>query len=248
MTALRLAGLLGMGLALSWGNPGQLMAEPLPPGCQADLIASASGLPNGYSVRPGSYCDGSLPYLNRGELQVVSFTLGQVIFSPTQNELLLTRADGGAEQLHITGLDKRAGASYRLDGVVPNSGLHVDLNAAIRPKGIQSADLGFLAWTGSDADRVLTPIEAGAPQNPTIPAILVLRTPNPVIQATMQTCEVGGACDASKPIGDNLPEGSLIEVTLPRAGAVQDLEVKVTALGPGRSISGQVVKIRIPPG
>lgn len=221
-------------------------AQPtsLPSGCVQNLIATAGTLQHGYAVRQG-YCDGTVPINNSAELQVVSYTAGLVQFSPTQPQLVLKSAVPLAGGAQLLGMDKRASGSYRLDGVLPAGGLPVNLQSAVHPKGIAQTDLGLLAWKNQGGDKVFVPLDAGAAAADRAKAVLVLRAPIPVVQAAYEICDEASACTPQKLLAQQAPAGALLSVELPQGPKPRRLSVRVTVLGPGNDLSGQVVQVEV---
>jgi hypothetical protein len=143
--------------------PAPSLAQLLPNGCRQDLVEESSALPNRYQPRlDGLYCDGSVPIRNKGELRLVSLTLGSVAFPESGSRLVIRRpaVETGSE-LYVRAEDKRPGKSYRLDGTIPANGLAVDLDAAIRAKGIDAEHLGLVAWRQAPNGELHLPISAG---------------------------------------------------------------------------------------
>jgi hypothetical protein len=114
-------------------TPDSARAQNLPVGCDSDLIRKSRNLDEPYQVRLGNkYCDGSVPVENRGELRIVSLTLGKIAFTDEDSFLQVDRiATHYAGEVYLRGEDKRAGKSYRLDGSITAEGGTHSLRRAI---------------------------------------------------------------------------------------------------------------------
>jgi len=221
-------------------------AQPLPLGCQSDLVSESKALAYGYTKRSSSYCDGIVPVKNRGELQIVSFTAGPIRFAGAT--LPVRRAIGSSGTLYLVGLDKLGTRSYRLDGTLPADGIAIDLAPVIIPSSLAADDLGLFAWTESGGNREFFPVAANAQADPTATgAELVFRTAVALVQAKAQICEVDGTCGSPTVLGSNILQGSIVSLPIRRNGGVaRTMSVMITALVPGRPQSTITFAVRVP--
>lgn len=223
-------------------------AQRLPLGCDENLLKISTDLEEPYQPRAGNaYCDGSIPIQNRGELRIVSLTLGKIAFTDGDSLLQVDRvATLSAGEVYIRGEDKRAGKSYRLDGSIPVEGLSIDLDASIRRKMIGAADLGLLAWTETAQGRLYLPVWAG-PVHELRDAVLTVRTPSALIQAVIQICDLqSNVCGPEEFVAANLRAGSLMEIPLTLTSSARKVEVKLTTLAPGNRVRGENIKVFLP--
>lgn len=215
--------------------------QDIPQGCIAELITTARSLPQAYSVRT-NYCDGTVPVQNRAELQVVSFSAGNINFSTNQPDLYVKPAIPAYGAVRLLGVDKRSSGSYRLDAVLPPSGLHIDLASAVQPKGISSDFLGLVAWQENNGQKTFIPVQVASSNTSPRDYILQLRTPTPVIQAVYALCD-GEKCGKQQNLGKDLNAGSLLNIALDGESAAHISTIKITVLAPANRTYGQVLRI-----
>ncbi|MEC4593816.1 hypothetical protein VPG91_22640 [Nitrospirillum amazonense] len=235
-----------MAAALSLCLLSEEARSQLPPGCQSGLIQESWALANHYDQRSAYYCDGAFAKPNSGEVELVSFTLGPIVFGETQGALLLSQESAGAETVYVEGLEKKAGGSYRLDGTIPPAGLTIDLSAAIKPKNIRQDDLGLFAWLSRPAGKLFLPVSAGASPQARSQAVLTFRTGGALIEVKYQSCRHGGTCGDEQVVASDVPEYSLITISLPRTGQAQELDLKLTTLSPGNQKGGRMYSLMVP--
>lgn len=216
-----------------------------PAACDGKMLEQSRKLDFAYAVRAGGYCDGTVAFDHSTELRLVSYTFGPVRFAPEQSFLKLQRAAPAAEPLKIVGVDKRPDGSYRLDAMLPAGGLDLDLRLAIHPKHLMAEQLGFLAWSYRNGRPIYLPVVAGVPETADAP-ILVFRTPMSVVQSAYEICIEGRDCSPQQEWASNLAEGSRLELKLSKGPAERNAQVKITVLGPGGRVLGQVVDVVIP--
>lgn len=221
----------------------QVAAQPT--ACDKDVLAASQKLDFPYAIRPGGYCDGTVAFDHSAALQLVSYTIGPVRFTPQQQRLKLQGAAVAAAPLRVVGVDTRPGGSYRFDAMLPPSGLDFDLKPAIHPKGIKAEHLGFVAWSNRDGRPVYSPVVAGAPESADAPQ-LVLRAPTAIVQAAYELCVQGLPCGAQQAWAKDLEAGSRLELKLPKGPPAQQVAIKVTVLGPGGKVMGDVLHLFIP--
>ena len=132
------------------------LGSEIPDACAADIVRAArdTNVFSGYAPRAANYCDGVAPALHGGTVSLRSATLGPVLFDA---DIMLVHVNSG-EAYAVRGWDLNKKTSYRLDGVLSDSRLAVDVNAAIRPLELSAADVGLYAWRDSGTRRIYTPI------------------------------------------------------------------------------------------
>ncbi|USX26052.1 hypothetical protein NHH73_26385 [Oxalobacteraceae bacterium OTU3CINTB1] len=221
-------------------------AAEIPAGCSATLLEESRALKeiSPYSVR-GTYCDGTVGILNSGELLVVSYTVGDIQFRADQLRLDIFSRSNDKSPVHLIGIDKREGGSYRLDGVLGTTGLTVALTAAIHPKKIDEKALGLMGWRTVDNQRVYVPVattRSGLDET----AHLSLRTPAAIIQADYQICDATAKCAEQRTFARNQTAGTLISLLIPKKSGGGTYTVKLTILGPANRLFGQVFLIEPP--
>lgn len=233
-------------LLLALGTLAHVQVAAQPAGCDGKMLAASQKLDFPYAVRPGGYCDGTVAFDNAAALQLVSYTLGPVRFAPQQSRMKLqiaVLAEG--EPLKVVGVDKRPGGSYRFDAMLRASGLEFDLMPAIHPKGLEAEHLGFVAWRNRNGEPIYIPVVAGAPQAGDAP-LLVMRAPAAVVQAAYEICVEGQACSLQQAWAKDLEAGSRLELKLPRSSSMRYAAIKITVLGPGGKVIGDVLHLLIP--
>jgi hypothetical protein len=226
------------------------LAQSLPTGCSKHLIEISADLDHRYQLRSGGrYCDGTVPVKNAGRLEVVSFTLGPIVFPASGSVLLVRRLPVGNDgSLLLTGGDKRPQTSYRLDGNMTGGEFSIDLDAAIRPKGIGAEQFGLFASRQTATGLTYIPVSAGTAPERADAALLVLRASTALVQAARQVCTGNGGCGPMEPIPGsvNLMSGGSIEIRLPVTDSIQELSIKLVTVGPGNSMDGDVIDAVIP--
>jgi hypothetical protein len=222
----------------------QVVAQPA--ACDGKMLAESQKLDFPYAVRPGGYCDGTVAFDNSAALQLVSYTMGPVRFAPQQPRMKLQSAVPAAgAPLEVVGVDKRPGGSYRFDAMLPASGIDLDLMPAIHPKGLKAEHLGFVAWNNRNGRPVYVPTVAGVPEAADAP-LLVMRAPKAVVQAAYEICVEGQACGPQQAWAKDLEAGSRLELKLPKGPTARQAAVKITVLGPGGRVLGDVLQLLIP--
>lgn len=231
---------------LSLAAAAHLHVAAQPAACDGKTLADSRNLEFPYAVRPGGYCDGTAAFDHASALQLVSYTMGPVRFEPQQARMKLqTPLPPPGSPLKVIGVDKRPTGTYRFDAALSVSGLEIDLLAAIHPKGLTSQYLGFAAWSSLEGIAVYFPVVAGVPQ-PSDAPLLVFRAPTAVVQAAYEICVHGQACGPQQPWARDLKAGSLLELKLPKGPTARQVAFKVTVLGPGGKIDGDVFQLLIP--
>lgn len=231
-------------LTLAALAPIQVTAQP--PACDEKMLAESQKLDFPYAVRPGGYCDGTVAFNHSAALQLVSYTMGPVRFAPPQPRMILQSAvPASGAPLKIVGVDKRPDGSYRFDAMLPASGLDFDLMPAIHPKGLKAEHLGFVAWSNRDGKPVYLPVMAGAPEATDAP-LLVMRAPTAIVQAAYEICVEDQTCGPQQEWAKDLEAGSRLELKLPKGPSVRQAAVKITVLGPGGRVIGDVLHLLIP--
>jgi hypothetical protein len=217
-----------------------------PAACDGKMLAESHKLDFAYAVRSGGYCDGTVAFDNSAALQLVSYTMGPVRFAPQQPRMKLQSAlPATGAPLRVVGVDKRPGGSYRLDAMLPATGLDVDLMPAIHPKGLKAEHLGFVAWEKRNGGPVYLPVVAGVPE-PSDAPVLVMRAPTAVVQAAYEICLEGQVCGPQQAWAKDLEAGSRLELRLPRGLSASQAALKITVLGPGGKVMGDVLQLLIP--
>ena len=222
----------------------QVAAQPAV--CSGQTLAESRKLDFPYVARLGGYCDGTVAFNNSAALQLVSYTMGPVRFAPQQPRMKLQSAvPAPGAPLKVVGLDKRPGGSYRLDAMLPANGLEFDLMPAIHPKGLKAEHLGFVAWSYRNGGQVYLPVVAGVPEASDVP-VLVMRAPTAVVQAAYEICLEGQLCGSQQMWANDLEAGSRLELKLPKGPPTRNAAVKITVLGPGGKVMGDVLQLLIP--
>jgi hypothetical protein len=224
----------------------QVQVAAQPAACDGKMLAASQKLDFPYAVRRGGYCDGTVAFDNSAALQLVSYTMGPVRFAPQQPRIKLqSAAPPAGEPLKVVGVDKRPGGSYRFDAILPVGGLDLDLMPAIHPKGLKAEHLGFVAWSNRNGGAVYLPVVAGVPDAADEP-LLILRAPTAVVQAAYEICVEGQACGSQQAWAKDLEAGSRLELKLPKGPPARQVAVKITVLGPGGKVMGDVLHLVIP--
>ena len=147
-------------MALSIAQHSAVGAEPIPKGCNAQLLA-AVGQPSAtvYGVRGGGqYCEGTVPALNAGSLALIGVHLGVLQDAGTNRIQLSVPANFGvAGPVSMAAIDIGHEKSYRLDAEMPTGGLSIDVAPVLRPLGLAPAQLAFRASVDSGASVLMIP-------------------------------------------------------------------------------------------
>ncbi len=222
----------------------QVAAQPS--ACDGKMLAESQKLVFPYAVRPGGYCDGTVAFNHSAALKLVSYTMGPVRFAPQQPSMKLQSAVPIADTLpKVVGVDKRPAGTYRFDALLPPRGLDLDLTPAIHPKDLKAEHLGFVAWTNRNGGTVYLPVVAGL-ADPGDAPLLVMRAPQAIVQAAYELCLEGQPCGPQQPWAKDLQEGSRIELNLPRGPSPGQVSIKITVLGPGGKVAGDVLQLLVP--
>ena len=116
---------------------------------------------------------------------------------------------------------------------------------AIHPKGLKAEHLGFVAWINRNGRPVYLPVVAGVPEAADAP-LLVMRAPTAIVLAAYELCEEGKACGPQQAWSKDLEAGSRLELKLPKGPPARRAAVKITVLGPGGKVMGDVLQLQIP--
>lgn len=217
-----------------------------PEACDGKMLRESQKLDFPYAVRSGGYCDGTVAFDHSAALQLVSYTMGPVRFAPQQPRVkLLSAVLAVGAPLKMVAVDKRPGGSYRFDAMVPASGLELDLMPAIHPKGLKAEHLGFVAWINRNGSPVYLPVVTGNGEATDAP-LLVMRAPTAIVQAAYEICIKDQGCGPQQAWARDLEAGSRLELKLPKGTSTQQVAIKITVLGPGGRVMGDVLHLVIP--
>ena len=231
-------------LALAALTCGHAAAQP--DACDRGILAQSEKLNFPYVARSGGYCDGTVAFDNGAVLQLVSYTMGPVRFSPDQPHVTLKVASSSnGQSVRVIGVDKRPTGSYRFDAIPPASGIDFDLKAAVHPKGLKAEHLGFVAWINRNGSTLYLPVAVGAPEAGDSP-VMVMRAPTAVVQAAYEICIQGQPCGPQELWARDLEAGSQLELKLPKGPSLRQAAVKITVVGPGNRTLGDVLQMQIP--
>lgn len=223
-----------------------VQAAAQPAVCDVKLLSESQKLDLPYAVRANGYCDGTVALDNSAVLQIVSYTVGPVWFTPHQPRMKLQSAvPVGVVPLKAVGVDKRPGGSYRLDAIIPEGGLDFDLNPAIHPKGLNAEHLGIVAWHSRNGRAVYVPVVAGGAEASDA-TLLVMRAPTAIVRAAYEICVEDHPCGPQQVWAKDLEAGSRLELRLPIGPSVRQATVKIVVLGPGGRVVGDVLHLLIP--
>jgi len=89
------------------------------------------------------------------------------------------------------------------------------------------------------------PVVAGVREDADAP-LLVMRAPTAVVQAAYEICIEGQVCGPQQLWAKDLEAGSRLELKLPKGPLVRQATVKITVLGPGGRVAGEVLHLLIP--
>ena len=130
-----------------------------------------------------------------------------------------------------------------MDGQIPTAGLDIDLSAAIRPLSVNAENLGLLAWRQAGTERLYFPVIAGGDAAGLV--TLVIQTDTPLVRIVGQFCR-GPVCQPQFGIANNVPEGGLLSLDIPRENQSRVAELKITALRPGNHLVTKINKLYVP--
>lgn len=218
-------------------------AADIPPGCSHKYLQASRKNPDvaPYTIR-GKYCDGTVALLNSGELVVVSYTVGPIQFSAAQAELTVFSMSRSATPIHLLGVDKREGGSYRLDGMIGPEGLTISLPPAIHLKKIDQNSLGLLGWREDQLQPIYVPVAVNKTAEHAS-SLLTFRTPVAIVQGDYQICDAAERCGPQATFIKSQPGGSLISLNLPSNLSGGTHTIKLTIEGPGDALFGQTILI-----
>ena len=136
-----------------------------------------------YSPRARGYCDGAAPERHVGQLTLTSATVGIVRFT---NGILPVAVES-PHTFRIRGWDLRENPVYRLDGVLHDGRLDIDLNAAIVPLDMQQHQIGLYAWRWEGQTKVYAPVWLTEP----LDLLLKFYSPDTIVEVrTVAFCAV----------------------------------------------------------
>ncbi len=120
----------------------------------------------GYSLREADRrCEGNYESkVASTKLELVSMTFGPIRYGKQDPTLAIslppvTKSDIGEVRIRGTAIPRKT--YYRMDAVLaPGEVMHWPLDAVIHPSGLESFDLGVLAWAGASNGRLYIPVNA----------------------------------------------------------------------------------------
>ena len=204
-------------------------AQAAPLNCPQHLLdaALAEHIPNGYASRvPSPYCDGVVRVQFDSALVFVSLVEGDPP-PDSQGPTLRAAAPAPAVPVLVRGADMDAHGEWRLDGVIPGSGLSVDRGPALDHIGLANKRLGFLAWYQSSVGTVYLPVRIGAGTDHAV--TMIVRTSVDFAVLRYQLKVAGSDAGPWIPAKTQIPHGSLVRIRLPLTDKPHRLIVKVSA-------------------
>ena len=149
-----------------------IRCDPLPP--------PESGRP-AYQAR-GNRCEGFyLEGYGAQSIELVSLTLGPIVF-PLQTGLTLSvSAPGSSGSLHIRAVPKPPRMAYRMDAVLdPGAVLTWPVNDVLLPENISANRIGVFAWKESGQTKTYVPVRVSQTRSNAAgatgtPALLTIR-------------------------------------------------------------------------
>jgi hypothetical protein len=102
-----------------------------------------------------------------------------------------------------------------------------------------------VAWIDVDGEPVYLPLTVGVRQAGDAP-FLIMRAPTAVVQAAYEICLEGHGCGAQQAWAKDVEAGSRLELKLPQGSSAQRAVIKITVLGPGGRVIGDVLHLFIP--
>jgi hypothetical protein len=219
--------------------------------CRADIlqIANQASVPV-YSPRShGAYCDGNVPVLQAGEIDLIGLTLGPILFTKNKSVLHIQRPAEvpAAENLQVVGVDDRPVGSYRLDGLILQQGLDVDTTLAIKPIGVPQDHLALLGLRQVANDITeLWPVSSG-PVGNTDTETASIKIAIPAIHVSIARCALPvRKCDEWERVATQVPTGAVVKVALVREKKTRVIELNVKTEGAMGVVFTNAFRVAIP--
>lgn len=223
-------------VAYSVCSESSVLAAQAPEGCRADLLSTADeAKPPIYSPRAhGAYCEGNVPVLQAGEIDLIGLTLGPITYTQNNPVLHIQRPSEipAAENALLEGLDDRPESGYRLDGLLPATGLDIDTTFTIKPIGINQDHLALLvrrqtAHDGTEYWPASSTAAKGA--NPELATIKIAIA---AIYVSVARCTLPDRhCDGWERVATQVGTGAVVKVPLAREPKTRVIELNVKVDG-----------------